>query len=209
MRLQRCVLLLVVFLLMLPACQRPSRPDAGLPFANREILAEHVIWARDAQLAAADELQAILERYRAVTAAGGDPEAQYQALWHSNERSRDWAENVRSHIDSVEEVGRALFNQWDLELGHYQQARLRSASARYLGEVLSPYQRMLDAMRQAEARLQPVQAGFNDQLLFLKHGLDPQSPQLERLQADVANYLRAMEASVRESDAFLVRLKQP
>jgi hypothetical protein len=209
MRLPHYLLLLFLLSLSLPACQRPSRPDQALPFADRKILAERIVWARDAQLKAAQEFAAALDRYRAVIAAGGDPEMQYRTLWHTNERSRNWAEHVRSHIDTVEEMGRGLFNQWELELGHYQNGRLRNDSGRYLGEVRGLYGQMLQSMREAEEQLVPLQAGFNDQSLFLKHGLDPQSRALGRLQTDIANFIGAMEVSVRETDAFLTRLQQP
>lgn len=208
MRLQRCLLLLLLLSLALPACQRPSR-DQALPFADRQILAERIVWARDAQLNAAEGFAAALARYRTVLAQGGDPEVQYRTLWHTNERSRNWAEHVRTHIDTVEEVGRGLFNQWELELGHYQSDRLRADSERHLGEVRGHYQQMLAAMRQAEDLLLPLQAGFNDQTLFLKHGLDPENRALRRLQSDIADFIRAMEVSVGEADAFLARLQQP
>jgi hypothetical protein len=209
MHLSRCVLLMAILLLSLPACQRSPRTDEGLPFANRQILAERVSWARDAQRAAAEEFRTALDRVQAVVAQGGEPEEQYRILWHTNERSRDWAENVRSHIDTVEQVGRGLFNQWHLELGHYRSERLRMDSKRYLDEVHREYQQMLTAMRKAEDELMPLQSGINDQVLFLKHGLDPQRRELQLLQSDVANYLRAMEASVAEADAFLTRLEHP
>jgi hypothetical protein len=208
MRLPRWLLLLLVLSCLLLACHSPSRLDQALPFADRRILAERIIWARDAQLAAGSEFLAALDRYEAVTTIGGDPEAQYRLLWHSNEQSRNWAENVRSHIDSVEEIGRGLFNQWELELGHYQNERLRNGSRRYLGEVREPYQQLLHTMRQTEVQLLPLQAGFNDQFLLLKHGLDPQQRELRRLRAEVSSYLRAVEDSVREADAFLARLQQ-
>jgi hypothetical protein len=208
MCLHRCLVLLVLLFLSLPACQRPSPPDHALPFADRQILAERIVWARDAQLQAAAEFAAALDSYRAVMAQGGDPEVKYRTLWHTNERSRTWAEHVRSHIDGVEEVGRGLFNQWELELGHYQNERLRTASGRYLGEVRGQYLQMLDAMRKAEEQLQPLQAGFNDQTLSLKHGLDQEGKVLQGLQTDIANFIGAMEISVRETDAFLVRLQK-
>jgi hypothetical protein len=208
MRLQRCLLLLVMLSHFLPACQRPSPPDTALPFTDRQILAERIVWARDAQLNAAEEFRAALDLYRTVLAQGDDPEGLYQTLWHTNERSRNWAEHVRTHIDTVEEVGRGLFIQWELELGHYRSDRLRTASGRHLDEVRGHYQQMLEAMRQTEELLLPLQAGFNDQTLSLKHGLDPQGQALQRLQTDIANYVASMKASVGLADAFLARLQQ-
>jgi hypothetical protein len=209
MRLLHCLLPLLLLSLLMPACQRPPRPDEALPFADRALLAERITWARDAQLAAGAEFQQALAHYDTVTTTGGDPEAQYRVLWHTNERSRNWAENVRTHIDSVEEVGRGLFNQWELEVGHYQNERLRAGSSRFLREVQGPYLRMLAAMRQTEEALLPLQAGFNDQLLFLKHGLDPQKRDKQHLRTEIGNYLQAVELSVREAEAFLARLQQP
>ncbi len=67
-------------------------------------------------------------------------------------------------------------------------------------------------MKQAEARMAPVLARFNDQVLFLKHNLNAAAiaglqPQAAAIQTDVAALVREMEASINEANAFISQMK--
>ena len=67
-------------------------------------------------------------------------------------------------------------------------------------------------MRRAEQSMDPVLAGFWDQVLFLKHNLnaraiDSLQNDLVAIESDVAVLIREMERAISEADAFIASLE--
>lgn len=183
----------------------------GIP--KREQLVARVEDARDSQQEAKKQFSSALEEFIAVTGAkGGELEAKYNQLKSEYERSEKRAEAVHGRIADVERVGEALFKEWRAELGQYTDANLRRTSERQLDQTRTQYDRLIDAMKAAEGKMQPVLAAFKDQVLFLKHNLNAQAvaslrSSVAEVQGDVRDLVRDMEKSIAEADSFIRQMK--
>ena len=182
-------------------------------YAKREQLVSAVKDVRDAQQDAKKQFASALDQFIAVTGSkGGDLEAKYRKLQSEYDRSVSRAEAVRSEIKDVDNVSNSLFKEWREELSKYNDARLRADSERQLEDTRRQYDKLYDTMKAAESRMQPVLNAFSDQVLYLKHNLNAQAiaglqGNVERIQMDVSNLIREMEASIAESNAFISQMK--
>ncbi|PLX74445.1 MAG: DUF2959 domain-containing protein [Desulfuromonas sp.] len=181
---------------------------------KREILVDRVEDARDSQQEAKEEFASALEEFSAVlNFQGGTLEKKYKQLQATLDSSEERADEVRSRIDKVEVVAEALFDEWEDELSLYSNDSLRRSSATKLRETRSHYQRLMAAMRRAEAKIEPVLRPLRDQVLYLKHNLNAQAiaslqSELGRVEGDVSKLLFEMEAAIREADAFIGRMEE-
>ncbi len=181
---------------------------------KREILVDRVENARDSQQQAKEQFSSALEEFSAVlNFQGGTLEEKYQTLNAELEESEERAQEVSERIDKVEDVAEALFDEWEDELELYSSDSLRRSSANKLKETRSHYQKLMKAMRRAEAKIEPVLTPLRDQVLFLKHNLNAQAiaslqSELGRVEGDVSALIREMEAAIREADAFIGRLEE-
>lgn len=180
---------------------------------KREILAERVEEAQDAQGDAGEQFQTTLERFQAVVAFdGGNLEKLYNRLNGEYEDSVDEAATVRQRIEAVEDVAGDLFAEWESELERYSSADLRRQSRDLLGDTRARYREMIAAMRQAERAMEPVLQAFEDQVLFLKHNLNAMAiesikGELATIQDETAELIASMQASIAEADRFLEALR--
>lgn len=176
---------------------------------KRDVLVDRVAAAQKAQEGAQVEFKDALEQYRSVVDFdGGDLQKMYDKLSRQYDRLESEAKVVRSRIDGIENVGRALFREWRRELDEYSSASLRAQSESQLRETEARYKDVLTAMNRAADRMDPVLAVFNDQVLFLKHnlnaraiaGLDNEKAEIER---QVDRLIREMDAAIAEAQAFI------
>ena len=68
--------------------------------------------------------------------------------------------------------------------------------------------RMLDAMRNAESKIEPVLSVFRDQMLYLKHNLNAKAlaalqDESVRIETDVNALLRDLSTAIAEADRFI------
>lgn len=206
-------LTLILAVCVLGGCQKTyyaAMEKAG--YHKRDIMVSRVEKARDAQQDAKEQFQSALERFTALTSFnGGELEERYNKLNADYERSVSRAEAVRERIDAVEDVAEALFDEWETEIGQYSSASLRQSSQDKLVRTRQQYQRMIEAMRRAESRIEPVLAAFRDQVLFLKHNLNAQAlaslhSELTAVETDVTTLVREMEKSIAEADLFIANM---
>ena len=183
------------------------REQMGIP--KREQLVDRVGDARDAQTEAKQQFASALEEFMAVTGAqGGDLEVKYKSLNREFERSKDRADDVRSRITSVETVAEKLFSEWRVEMEQYGSATLRSKSERRYDATRREYDALIQKMKAASSKMDPVLTAFNDQVLFLKHNLNARAiaslqDSASEIQGDVARLVQEMEASIAEANAFI------
>ncbi len=176
---------------------------------KRQLLVERVEDARDGQEEAKQQFRSALDTFLEVTGTGGgDLEAAYRTLKAEHDRSEAKAESVRGRIAAVDEVARALFQEWESELDQYTSDELRLSSEIKLRDTQKRYAELLRAMRRAEAKMDPILAAFRDQVLYLKHNLNARAvaslgDTVRGLEDDVAALIDEMEASVREADEFI------
>lgn len=206
--------LVLTALLLLTGCQSTyyaAMEKVGVH--KRDILVDRVEEARDAQQDAKEQFRDALERYRSVVQVkGGELEERYNALNGEYLASEESAKAVRQRIAAVEDVAEALFDEWEGELAQYNNASLRSTSARELARTRQDYRNLIQRMHAAERRIEPVLSVLRDQVLFLKHNLNARAigalqGEYRTLQGNVDQLLRDMQRAIDESDAFVRRLQ--
>ena len=178
-------------------------------FHKRDILVERVEEARDSQEEAGEQFQSALKSFQEVVDfEGGELERRYNQLNTEYERSEAKAREVSKRIASVESVAEDLFDEWDRELTEYSDAGLRRSSEKMLKQTREKYLDLIDAMKRAEAKMPPVLARLNDQVLFLKHNLNAQAigslqGVAKKMEFDVEDLLRELERSIAEANEFI------
>lgn len=179
---------------------------------KRDIMVDRVEEARDSQTDAKDQFANALERFSSVVNFdGGKLEEAYDELSTTYQDCSDKAAAVTDHIDSVEDVAQALFDEWEEELSQYTSASLRRQSARQMADTKTEYTRMLKAMRRAEKSMTPVLNTMHDQVLFLKHNLNARAiasirGELDIVKRDVSALIKRMETSINKADQFIKQM---
>ncbi|TYP61710.1 MULTISPECIES: DUF2959 domain-containing protein [Pseudomonadaceae] len=211
----RRFLLLGFALLTLAGCQSAyysAMEKVGLH--KRDILVDRVEDARDSQQDAKEQFKDALERYRSVVQVdGGELEERYEALNSEFEASENSAREVRDRINAVEDVAEALFKEWKQELDEYSNASLRATSQRNLERTQKDYRVLLQRMKAAEKRIDPVLDVLRDQVLFLKHNLNARAigalkGEYRMLEGNVDQLLAEMQRAIDEADVFIRQLQR-
>ena len=180
---------------------------------KRDLLVDRVEDAMDAQEAAKEQFNSALEQFASVVGLEeSNLKSMYDDLSDEYDDAVNRAEAVSDRISAVEDVSEDLFDEWRDELNEYSSDRLRSSSERQLQETEAGYTRLIDSMRKAEARMQPVLDVFQDQVLFLKHNLNAQAisslrSELLAVETDVARLIQDMNDSINRSQAFIEDLE--
>jgi chromosome segregation ATPase len=183
-------------------------------FQKRHILSERVEKARDAQVDAKEQFQSAYDQFSALTRfTGGDLEEIYRNLAREFKQCEEKADDVSKRIDTVEEVAEDLFAEWEEELLQYSNQALRDDSRSQMMNTRRQYEQLLRAMRRAEAKIEPVQGAFRDQVLFLKHNLNAQAisslkGELYKVESSVSQLISEMESSIAEADAFIATIQE-
>ncbi|GAA5192647.1 DUF2959 domain-containing protein [Ferrimonas gelatinilytica] len=181
-------------------------------YHKREILADRVEDARESQEEAQAQFSSALEQMKTLVAFdGGDLEAVYDKVRGEYEDAKDAAEAVSDQIDGVNDVAEAMFDEWERELTQYQSANLRRTSETKLRETRQRYDSMLTAMRQAEAKMEPVLRRLKDNELYLKHNLNAAAvgaigQEFDTLERDIERVIAEMNRAIAESDRFIASL---
>jgi uncharacterized protein YhaN len=209
-------LILFVSLLLLVGCQTAYyKTMEKFGIHKRDLLVENVEEARTAQEEAKEQFKSALEQFSAVVNfEGGELKQKYDQLKTALDQSEDKAKAVRDRIESVEDVAEALFEEWEKELEKYSNDNMRNISQRQLTDTQRQYAKLIEAMKRAEEKIEPVLTPFRDQVLFLKHNLNAQAiasieGELVNIETDVASLIKEIEVSIREADSFIQSMKTP
>jgi hypothetical protein len=213
-RLSRPVLILAAAALLCPfgpaGCASTTiKVKESLGIAKREQLVSEVKDARNAQQQAKDQFASTLAEFKSITGyTGGDLERRYNRLKTQADRSKARADAVRTKIQSIERIANAMFREWDQELEQYSSETLRAASAEQLTVTRQRYRQLMEAMRTAESRMNPVLKAFDDQILFLKHNLNARAiaslqGTVVELEAEIDQLIQEMNASIDEANSFI------
>ncbi|MDX1536747.1 DUF2959 domain-containing protein [Arsukibacterium sp.] len=209
------ILILVMSLLLFTGCQSAyysTMEKVGVH--KRDILADRVDKAQDAQQDAQQEFKSALEQFSTlIQFDGGDLQKQYE---QTNEQYQDCSEAaalVSERINSIEDVAEALFDEWQEELDMYSNAKLKQESAAKLKSTQRQYQQLLNTMRQAESSMAPVLDSLRDNSLYLKHNLNAQAigalrNEFASIERDITKLISNMNKAISESQQFIATLKQ-
>ena len=162
--------------------------------------------ARDAQKQTQEAFQNALQQFGAVVNYdGGDLQKEYNRLSKELERCEGRADDVKDRIDAVEKVAKDLFKEWKKEIGQYQNASYRADSEKKLRATQQDCDRMLEAMRTAQERIEPVLSVFRDQVLYLKHNLNARAiaslkGETAKVETDVARLVADLNQAIEEAD---------
>src|SRR5687767_4398619 len=141
---------------------------AGLE--KREMLTDRLQEARDAQIAAKQQLQTALYTLRRVATV---PATELTDLHddHENEvkTTEDEIDDLKGSIASVEAVANEMFSDWEEDLAKYEDQELRQKSAREMRETQQSYTQMINALRNTHQKLNSVMPALKDQVLYVQH----------------------------------------
>lgn len=182
-------------------------------YAKRERLADNVKAARNEQEQAKEQFASALDQFKSVVNFnGGDLEAMYNKLNKQYTACEDQAKAVRGKIDSVKNVGDALFREWAGEIKEIKDdPSLQKQSQSLYDKTKKSYGEMVSRMDSAAGTMDPVLQKFKNRVLFVKHNLNAQAiaslkgTELE-LGGDIDKLIKEMEASIKEADAFVGQL---
>jgi hypothetical protein len=181
---------------------------------KRDLLVSRVRKARDTQQDTQEVFKNALDQFSSVVHFdGGDLQKEYNRLSAVLERCEGRAEDVKSRIDAVEQVSSDLFKEWKSEIGQYQNADYRRDSEKKLRDTREACDRMLDAMRAAQKRIDPVLAVFRDQVLYLKHNLNARAiaslqGESARIESDVARLVDDLSKAIEEANRFIADIAE-
>jgi hypothetical protein len=181
---------------------------------KRDILADRVEDARDAQSDAQEQFTSALEEFAAIIVVKDTQlKKAYDKLNSEYEASVVAAKEVSERIDKVESVADALFEEWEAELGLYSRSDLRAKSKKTLEDTKNRYRDMLAGMHRAEKSMAPVLRSFQDNVLYLKHNLNAQAigslkSEFSTLKSQIDGLLKDMSLSIERSNRFIADIKQ-
>ncbi len=181
---------------------------------KRDILVDRVKDARDAQQQTKEQFASALDKFRSVVnVEGGKLQEKYDQLKSELDKSESKASAVKKRISDVEDVAKALFDEWTKELDQYKNSELKAASKKKLDQTRARYAQLIGSMKQAESKIEPVLSAFRDQVLFLKHNLNAQAvaslqSELGTMESDIGRLIMEMEKSIAEADSFIRTMQE-
>jgi len=180
---------------------------------KRDILVDRVEEGKEAQEDAKAQFASAFDEFVAVSSVElGDLKPAYERLQDSFDRSEKRAKAVWDRIDAIKSVSKALFKEWENELGEYTNQDLRQASQDQMNETKILYLKLIGAMEAAAEKMDPVLDAFRDQTLFLKHNLNAQAiAALNKttlgMRSEVDSLIQQMTKSIEEANAFIAKMR--
>jgi len=182
---------------------------------KRDILVDRIENTQEAQQETQEQFKDALAQFRSVVEFdGGDLQDRYEQLNAEFEDSESAAQDISDHIDSVENVAEALFEEWTKELTLYTNTKLRREAKSQLVATQKQYEKMMKSMHKAESSTKPVLDSMRDQVLYLKHSLNAKAiasmkGELTTISADINSLITEMQKSIDEANRFINEIKTP
>jgi len=180
---------------------------------KRDILIDRVESATDSQKEAKEEFKNALEQFSVlINFDGGELQEQYEISSDKYDASKVAAEEVTARINAIEHVAEALFDEWHNELEQFTSQSLKRQSQSRYKETQRRYTSLINSMRKAEQRMQPVLNALKDNVLYLKHNLNAQAigelkTEYKLIKQDVEQLISEMNKSITKSQTFIQTLK--
>jgi hypothetical protein len=179
---------------------------------KRDILVQRIKDAKKDQDQTKQQLQTTMESFQALTGfQGGSLEKSYKRLNSDYESAASQAGKLHDKVQSIDQVSKDLFNEWQGEINDMDNGKLKSQDTLMLRNAKSRQATYMRAMRATEDRITPVLKAFRDQVLFLKHNLNARAigslkTTSAGLQNDVADLIQSIDASSQEADKLISSL---
>jgi len=179
---------------------------------KRDVLVRRIQHVQSAQEEAKHQLTRALESLRSIAQVEpgrlrekhAELDAQHK---NANERGRD----LRKRLPAVDSAATTLFKEWEKELALYQNPTLRTQSDQQLAATRARYAEFIRTQESILAQIEPVLVSFRDQVLVIKHGLNPEARReidgtLHSLREELSGLIRSIDESTRAADAFIESL---
>jgi Skp family chaperone for outer membrane proteins len=207
-------LVLVTLVVLLTGCQSAyyaAWEKVGVE--KRDILVGRVQDAKESQEDAQQQFSSALDQFsQLINFDGGELQDIYEQLQDQFEASEDSAASVSGRIDKVKSVATALFDEWQQELEKYTNKTLKRDSQRKLKDTQRRYQSLLNAMRKAESKMDPVLLALRDNVLYLKHNLNASAigalqGEFNGIKKEIKQLVSEMNHAIAESNSFVASMK--
>jgi hypothetical protein len=175
-----------------------------LGWAKADLLADRIQQSRYAMDEAKFQFTDTCQLFRSAPDAGADHAAAYQDRRESYGESAASAAAVRKRRAAVETAADALFGEWDAQITDSTSAAQRAKRQQHYDEFHAPYDRLLDAMRAAEASLPPALDGMQAQLAAWQT-TDTAAPAVNPADCDRA--IRSLQLAIALADQYVVELE--
>ena len=181
---------------------------------KRDILVDRVEEAREPRQDAQEQFKDALEQFRSVVSYEGEGlDKLYNRLQGEYDDSVKAAEDVTKRIRKVEEVSEDLFDEWEEELTKYSNRKLRDQNAAQLRQTKARYVELLRSMKKAEKRMPPVLSALQDNVLFLKHNLNPRAigslkAECRGVKNNIDLLIKDMESAISKSNRFIRQMER-
>lgn len=211
----RKILYILITVTALSGCQSAyyaTMEKVGLH--KRDILLDRVEETTAAQEEAKEEFQSALQQLSSlIQFDGGELQAQYELSQQHYDDSLAAATDVSNHIDKIEDVASALFDEWQDEIEEYSNKSLQRQSQKKLRDTERKYKSVISKMHRAEEKMAPVLSALKDNVLFLKHNLNAQAigalkSEYKVLKRDIELLIKEVNSSIENSRSFIETLKK-
>lgn len=183
-------------------------------FHKRDIMVDRVEDVQKSQQETQEEFKSALEQFGSLIALeNSELKSTYEKFNDKYEDSKEAAENLSNHINKLENVSLALFEEWENELELYKNKELKIQSEKKLMNTKKIYTKMMQTMRSSEKKMDPILAMFQDNVLILKHSLNAQAigalkGEFNSLKLEINKLISQMNKSIKESDSFIKQMNK-
>lgn len=181
---------------------------------KRDILVSRIRSVKKDQQATQEQLKTTLQAFKEVTGfQGGNLEKVYNKLNKAYERCESRANKLKGRVNSVDDVAKSMFSEWQGEIRQMRNPSLRSQSEALLRAARQRHAVYMQQMHRTEAKIDPVLQAFKDQVTFLKHNLNARAisslkKTSAQIDAQADSLIRDIDASSREADAYIQTLSK-
>lgn len=180
-----------------------------LGYQKREILQSRVERARDHFQVALDNFGLLASASEPLTAQGAsasDVASWLQVLRGAYRRALKSASTLSAQIQQVDDVGMALFDEWEAEIDNTASSAQRSADQQELADTRRAYNVLIGSMRRSEVGVSPVLTAVEDSMRSLDaesaQGVDNPGSGFLSLQGDLERLSGEFRRSIGLADEF-------
>jgi hypothetical protein len=179
---------------------------------KRDILIGRVKDAKKDQQQTKEQIKTTMQSFEELTGfQGGSLEKNYKRLNSDYESADAQARKLHEKVDSIDQVSKDLFKEWQTEINEMGNAKLKTQSAVMLRNAKTRQAEYMRSMHRTEDQITPVLAAFHDQVLYLKHNLNARAigslkGTSASINTDVADLMQSIDGSMQEADRLISSL---
>jgi len=179
---------------------------------KRDVLVRRIQHVQSAQDEAKYQFTRALESLRTIAQVEpGRLREKHAELDAQHKNASERARDLRRRLPAVDTAATTLFKEWEKELALYQNPALRTQSEQRLAATRARYTEFIHTQETLLAQIAPVLVSFRDQVLVIKHGLNPEARHeldttLRGLREELSGLIRSIDESTRAADAFIESL---